>query len=103
MIVCHCNRIDHTDIESACSGICARDPLALLTPVRVYHELGKRPRCGGCLQLAANIIHTRDVLAEPNCTECPFLKISQGTSDAPANENHAAPDTAWPQAQPAAE
>jgi len=71
MIVCHCNRIDHLEIEEACSALLTEDPLRMLTPVAVYKALGKRPRCGGCLGLAANLIHTRDADASDRCRNCP--------------------------------
>ena len=72
MIVCHCNVIDHAEIEATASRISMADPWQLITPVAVYKALGKRPRCGGCLPLAANIIHTRDVRTPPTCSTCPL-------------------------------
>lgn len=72
MIVCHCNRIDHREIEEACQGIEGRDGCTLLTPVAVYRELGKRPRCGGCLTLAANLIQDRRPLVCPGMHICPL-------------------------------
>lgn len=71
MIVCQCNAIDHVAIETAASLLAAADPWTLLTPGRVYRALGARPRCGGCLPLAASIIHARTPLA-PACANCPL-------------------------------
>jgi bacterioferritin-associated ferredoxin len=84
MIVCHCNRIDHTEIETAASGLAAHDSWAVLTPVRVYKALGKRPRCGGCLPLAASIIHARQIGDAASCAGCPL-------SDFPAEPQTHAP------------
>jgi hypothetical protein len=57
MIVCHCNRIDKDSIECGSRALTLLDPWTLQTPGRVYRALGKTPRCGGCLPLAARIIH----------------------------------------------
>ncbi len=81
MIVCHCNRIDHTMIEETASRLAADDPLRILTPVGVYKAMGLRPRCGGCLPLAANIIHTRNVVPPPHglsCACCPIGDVVAG-------------------------
>lgn len=75
MIVCHCNRIDHHDIERAANTLSNDDPLRLLTPVSVYKFLGKRPKCGGCLGLANNIIHTRGALDASGCAGCPMATV----------------------------
>ena len=69
MIVCHCNFIDHSEIERATADLRADDALAFLTPVMVYKALGKRPRCGGCLSLASSIMYSA---TGPNCATCPF-------------------------------
>lgn len=74
MIVCHCNRIDHREIEAACETLQADDGPRLLTPASVYKALGKRPRCGGCLALAANLIQGRLDSAPP--AQCPCLLAS---------------------------
>ncbi len=79
MIVCHCNRIDHSAIEAAASGMVAHDSWAVLTPVRVYKALGKRPRCGGCLPLAARIIHGRQIGDVASCAGCPSSGFAQET------------------------
>lgn len=72
MIVCHCNRIDHVEITRAAEGLSDEHPWTLITPVAVYKRLGKRPRCGGCLSLAASIIHGLSVADAPACSECPL-------------------------------
>jgi bacterioferritin-associated ferredoxin len=82
VIVCHCNRIDHHDIEEAASSLLTEDPMRLLTPVVIYKRLGKRPRCGGCLTLAANIIHTRGSQDESACAGCPMASMEFEILDA---------------------
>jgi len=72
MIVCHCNRIDHVEITRAAEGMAGEEPWTLITPVAVYKRLGKKPRCGGCLTLAARIIHGLSTADAPKCTECPM-------------------------------
>ena len=79
MIVCHCNRIDHRDIENAADILSGPDQLDLVTPVAVYKSLGKAPQCGGCLALAANIIHTRTACARVTGNACPFTADAVGS------------------------
>jgi bacterioferritin-associated ferredoxin len=76
MIVCHCNRIEHTDIERAADALAAIDRWQIITPISVYKELGKRPRCGGCMPLAANIIHTRQTCEIARRGDCPLAQLS---------------------------
>jgi hypothetical protein len=59
VIVCHCNKIACTDIERACCQLEADGKWRMLTPGAVYHCLGKRVRCGGCMPLATSLIHGR--------------------------------------------
>ena len=87
MIVCHCNRIDHTDIERTANELTAIDRWRLLTPVAVYHALGKRPRCGGCLPLATSIIHSRLVSEVTPCEPCPFAELASMPRPAVPHEN----------------
>lgn len=72
MIVCHCNRIDHTDIEAAAGALSEERPWTLITPVAVYKRLGKAPRCGGCLSLAARVIHGQSIAGVQPCAGCPM-------------------------------
>lgn len=75
MIVCSCNVIDHRDLEGAVDGLYGNDPYVLVTPVLVYKTLGKRPKCGGCLSLAANLIHGR-IECLRNCEDCPLARVA---------------------------
>ena len=81
MIVCHCNRISHSDIEDGVDRLLDRDPLRLLTPVLVYRTFGKRPRCGACLPLAANLVQARAECRACCCHACP---LAQGADEARA-------------------
>ncbi|MFD1796366.1 (2Fe-2S)-binding protein [Paracoccus aurantiacus] len=51
MIVCHCNQITDHDIRAAVGWMRASDPDTIVTPGKVYHALGKRADCGGCMKL----------------------------------------------------
>ena len=51
MIICHCQRITDHDIRMAVARMRAVDAQALITPGKVYHALGKRADCGGCMPL----------------------------------------------------
>ncbi len=75
MIVCSCNTIDHRHLEGAVDRLYKRDPFRLLTPVLVYKTIGKRPQCGGCLSLAAKMIHGR-VECLRNCEDCPLARVA---------------------------
>lgn len=72
MIVCHCNCITHTEIEAGADALTGGDRNAVVTPVAVYKHLGRRPRCGGCLTLAANIIYTRGSPDPASAGPCPL-------------------------------
>ena len=51
MIICSCNRISDTDIRHAVDWMRAADPQTVITPGKVYRELGKSPDCGGCMSV----------------------------------------------------
>jgi BFD-like [2Fe-2S] binding domain. len=51
MIVCHCLHITDRDIHAAIDWMRAADPHAIITPGKIYHALGKRADCGGCMPL----------------------------------------------------
>lgn len=51
MIVCHCMNITDHDIRAAVDWMRAADPETIITPGKVYHALGKRADCGGCMPL----------------------------------------------------
>ena len=64
MIVCSCSGISDRRVIEACDRLRARNRKSLLTPGRVYRELGLRMQCGCCMQLIVEIIH-RDQTHSP--------------------------------------
>lgn len=51
MIVCHCTQISDHDILAAIDWMRKADPETIITPGKIYHALGKRAECGGCMPL----------------------------------------------------
>lgn len=51
MLVCHCQTISDHDIRAAVDWMRAADPDTIITPGKIYHALGKRADCGGCMPL----------------------------------------------------
>ncbi len=60
MIVCSCTMITSQDIAEAVSALRTEDPLVVLTPGVIYRRLGKRPSCGNCLPLIAELMVAYD-------------------------------------------
>jgi bacterioferritin-associated ferredoxin len=69
MIVCSCNRISDAEIDRTIDELMVDDPLRVVTPGEVYRALGKRPRCGTCLSLAAQLAHKRSACLR-GCHQC---------------------------------
>jgi bacterioferritin-associated ferredoxin len=59
MIVCSCNLITDKELAETVGRLVAADALTVLTPLRLFHALGRRPRCGGCLTLVVELMHAR--------------------------------------------
>ena len=51
MIVCHCMGVTDHQIRAAVGWMRASDPDTIVTPGKIYHALGKRADCGGCMKL----------------------------------------------------
>jgi bacterioferritin-associated ferredoxin len=51
MIVCHCMNITDHEIRAAVDWMRASDDETIITPGKIYHALGKRADCGGCMPL----------------------------------------------------
>ncbi|MCT4557218.1 MAG: (2Fe-2S)-binding protein [Pelagimonas sp.] len=51
MIICSCQSITDRDIHAAIDWMRASDPETIVTPGKIYHALGKKPDCGGCMKL----------------------------------------------------
>ena len=71
MIVCSCNCINHHQIHNAVDDIVLAEPAQVLTPARIYKQIGSRPKCGSCLSHAAELIHKR-IACLRDCDDCPF-------------------------------
>lgn len=56
MIVCSCNVITRSDVESVIEEILVADPYAVLTPNLLYHRLGRRGKCCGCFPNVSRIL-----------------------------------------------
>ena len=65
MIICHCNQISDRDIRAAVRWMRASDPDTIVTPGKVYHALGKRADCGGCMPLFLSTMRANDNLEVP--------------------------------------
>lgn len=65
MIVCHCLRITDRDIHAAIDWMRASDPHTIITPGKIYHALGKRADCGGCMPLFLSTMRSNDNLEVP--------------------------------------
>ncbi len=67
MIVCSCNVISSSEIETAVEGLVAVDPDVVLTPGMVYRAFDCRPKCGTCLGHMAELMHAhRKALRAPS-------------------------------------
>ena len=65
MIICHCSQISDHDIRAAIDWMRAADPQTIITPGKIYHALGKRPDCGGCMSLFLDTMRGNGNLAVP--------------------------------------
>lgn len=62
MIVCHCTQISDHDIRAAIDWMRTADPQTIITPGKIYHALGKRADCGGCMPLFLDTMRRSDNL-----------------------------------------
>jgi bacterioferritin-associated ferredoxin len=60
MIICHCMNITDRDIRAAIDWMRAADPQTIITPGKIYHALGKRADCGGCMPLLLDTMRSCD-------------------------------------------
>ena len=65
MIICSCQRISDTDIDAAINWMREADPATIITPGKIYHALGKKPECGGCMQLFVATMRQNNKLEVP--------------------------------------
>lgn len=62
MIVCHCTQISDHQIRATIDWMRMADPQTIITPGKVYHALGKRADCGGCMKLFLDTMRDCDSL-----------------------------------------
>lgn len=74
MIVCSCENITDHDIRKAVDWMRASDPDTVITPGKVYHALGKRADCGGCMPLFLDTMRARESFAVPGGEAAPMLR-----------------------------
>ncbi len=65
MIVCHCQSISDHDIQAAVAWMRAADAGTIITPGKIYHALGKRADCGGCMPLFLDTMRAHDSFRVP--------------------------------------
>jgi bacterioferritin-associated ferredoxin len=65
MIVCHCQSISDHDIRAAVAWMRASDATTIITPGKIYHAMGKRADCGGCMPLFLDIMRQNDSFQVP--------------------------------------
>jgi bacterioferritin-associated ferredoxin len=71
MIVCHCQSISDHEIRAAVDWMRASDPDTIVTPGKIYHALGKRADCGGCMPLFLDTMRTSPAFSVPGRDEAP--------------------------------
>lgn len=76
MIICHCQNISCGDINAAIDWMRAADPETLITPGKIYHALGKKADCGGCMPLFLSTMRENSNLEVP--PELRSLRPAQG-------------------------
>lgn len=77
MIVCSCMNITDHEIRAAVDWMRASDPSTIITPGKVYHALGKKADCGGCMPLLLDTMRNCDsfgVANNPAKPAIPMLK-----------------------------
>jgi bacterioferritin-associated ferredoxin len=80
MIVCHCMAITDHDIRAAVGWMRAADPDTVITPGKIYHALGKRADCGGCMPLVLDTMRRCDGFSVPSTGGVPRLPRRVGHS-----------------------
>jgi bacterioferritin-associated ferredoxin len=74
MIICHCQSITDHDIRAAVDWMRASDADTVITPGKIYHALGKRADCGGCMPLFLNTMRANENFRVPGRDEVPMLR-----------------------------
>ncbi len=77
MIVCHCQQITDHDIRAAVDWMRASDADTVITPGKIYHALGKRADCGGCMPLFLDTMRRNANFRVPDGQAAPQLRPSR--------------------------
>lgn len=82
MIICHCMGITNQQITAAVDWMRAADPDTVITPGKVYHALGKRADCGGCMPLFLDTMRRCDSfkVATTDPSSHPIPNLGTGAS-----------------------
>jgi len=81
VIVCHCMGISDRDIRAAVDWMRASDPDTVITPGKIYHALGKRADCGGCMPLFLETMRSNENFRVPGAAEVPQLPRRRRAKD----------------------
>ena len=81
MIVCHCQSISDHDIRAAVEWMRPSDPDTIITPGKIYHALGKRADCGGCMPLFLATMKGNRSFRVPSREEVPVLRTRSATHE----------------------
>jgi bacterioferritin-associated ferredoxin len=71
LIVCHCLSITDHEIRAAVDWMRAADPDTIITPGKIYHALGKRADCGGCMPLFLDTMRASPSFGVPGRDDAP--------------------------------
>ena len=91
MLICSCTVISDHDIRTAVKWMRSADPLALITPGKVYRALGKKPDCGGCIDHFVAAIANEVTTGVPDLKQAPTHPAEREESDERQREGHRLP------------
>lgn len=78
MILCSCNVLTSADLRETAERLQDSDPTRPVTPLRLFRELGVRPKCGSCLGLLRRTL--QDWGFPATCPE-PLATIAEDNGD----------------------
>lgn len=90
MIICHCTGITNHQIIAAVGWMRAADPDTVITPGKIYHALGKRADCGGCMPLFLDIMRNcaSFKVATTHPSSHPIPNLGTGASHEGRSQSH---------------
>jgi bacterioferritin-associated ferredoxin len=92
MIVCHCQSISDHDIRAAVAWMRAADAGTIITPGKIYHALGKRADCGGCMPLFLDTMRAHDSFQVPMNLRGPACATDTGKPHEGRQESYRIPE-----------